>query len=58
VKAGSPLEGIIYAGDRIISIDEIDTRGMTASNVTKIMAKKCDVPRKITVSSKTYQGNF
>ena len=58
VKAGSPLEGIIYAGDRIIAIDDIDTKGMTASNVTKIMAKKCDEPRKITVSSETYQGTF
>lgn len=58
VKAGSPLENIIYAGDRIIAIDGIDTRGMTASNVTKIMAKKCDEPRKITVFSKTYQGKF
>jgi hypothetical protein len=58
VKAGSPLENIIYSGDRIIAIDGIDTRGMTASNVTKIMAKRCDEPRKITVFSKTYQGKF
>mmetsp|Transcript_11310 Transcript_11310/g.21166 ORF Transcript_11310/g.21166 Transcript_11310/m.21166 type:complete len:898 (+) Transcript_11310:251-2944(+) len=58
VKSGSPLENIIFAGDRIIAIDDIDTRGMTASNVTKIMARKCDEPRKITVSSKTFKGTF
>jgi C-terminal processing protease CtpA/Prc len=58
VKSGSPLENIIFAGDRIIAIDDIDTRGMTASNVTKIVARKCDEPRKITVSSKTFKGTF
>jgi len=58
VKAGSPLENVVFAGDRIIAIDDIDTRGMTASNVTKIMARKCDEPRKIKISSKTFTGNF
>ena len=52
VKDGSPLQGVIFPGDRIIAIDEIDTTGMTASNITKIMARKADKERKITVSSK------
>lgn len=58
VKSGSPLENIIFAGDRIIGIDDIDTRGMTASNVTKIMARKCNEPRKMTVLSKTFKGTL
>eukprot|EP00979_Chaetoceros_neogracilis_P018366 scaffold10577_cov306-Chaetoceros_neogracile.AAC.5 len=57
VKAGSPLEGIIYAGDRIISIDNIDTREMTARNTSELMETKFHKPKKITVSSKTYRRN-
>jgi hypothetical protein len=51
VKPGSPLENVLFAGDRIIFIDDVDTRGMTASAVTKLMAKKMDQPRKIIVIS-------
>lgn len=51
VKGGSPLEGVIFAGDRIIAVDDNDTRSMTASAVTKMMAKKMDKKRKITVLS-------
>jgi len=53
VKDGSPLEGVIFPGDRIIQVDDIDTGGMTASNITKIMARKADMERKIKVLSKT-----
>ena len=52
VKAGSPLENMVFPGDRIVAIDEIDTRRLTASNVTKIMARKCDEERVIKVFSK------
>ena len=52
VKEGSPLQGLVFPGDRIIAVDDIDTRGMTASNITKIMARKANVERKITVASK------
>lgn len=51
VKEGSPLEHVIFPGDRILSIDEVDTRGMTASGVTRVMAKKIHHERTITVSS-------
>ena len=51
VKAGSPLEGVVFPGDRIIAVDDNDTRSMTASAVTKVMAKKMDQRRKITVLS-------
>ncbi len=58
VKAGSPLENIVFAGDRIIEIDGIDTRGMTASNVTKIMARRVGEPRHMKLKSKSIQGSY
>merc|ERR1712038_579355 len=57
VKSGSPLENIVFAGDRIIEIDGIDTRGMTASHVTKIMARRVGEPRQMKLKSKTIPGN-
>merc|ERR1712232_201600 len=51
VKSGSPLEGVLFRGDRIIMIDDEDTRTLTASAVTKIMARKMNVQRTITVLS-------
>jgi len=52
VKAGSPLEDSIFVGDRIIAIDDVDTRNLSASAVTKIMARKCNEPRTLKVLSK------
>ena len=51
VKIGSPLDGVLFCGDRIVSIDDEDTSILTASAVTKIMARKMTVQRKITVLS-------
>lgn len=51
VKEGSPLKGMVFPGDRIISIDEIKTRGMTANNITKIMARKANIQRMITLAN-------
>jgi C-terminal processing protease CtpA/Prc len=52
VKDGSPLQGAVFPGDRIIAIDDIDTTGKTASNITTIMASKAFSERRITVVSK------
>ena len=54
VKDGSPLQGVVFPGDRIIGIDDTDTRTMSASGITKIMATKADSERRITVSSKKF----
>ena len=54
VKDGSPLQGVVFPGDRIIAIDDTDTRQMSASGITKIMATKADCERRITVSSKKF----
>ena len=40
VRQTSPLLGIISEGDKIISIDDIDTTKMSAGGVTKLMASK------------------
>jgi hypothetical protein len=49
VKNGSSLEGHIFPGDLIISVDNVDTRSFTAEQVMKMMASKSDRERKITV---------
>ncbi|MGK3746452.1 MAG: hypothetical protein ACI90V_013314, partial [Bacillariaceae sp.] len=49
VKEGSKLEGELYPGDLIISVDNVDTRSFTAEQVMKMMATKGDKERKITV---------
>jgi len=49
VKEGSSLEGHIFPGDLIISVDNVDTRSYTAEQVMKMMATKSDLERKITV---------
>jgi len=51
VREESPLRTSIFPGDKIIAIDDIDTRGMTASGVTKIMGRRIEEDRKITISS-------
>jgi len=49
VKPGSSLEGHIFPGDLIISVDNVDTRSYSAEQVMKMMAAKSNQERKITV---------
>ena len=49
VKPGSVLNGQIFAGDLIVSVNDIDTRTFDAEGVMKLMAKSSSVERKITV---------
>ncbi|CAJ1945140.1 unnamed protein product [Cylindrotheca closterium] len=49
VKPGSSLEGHLFPGDLIISVDNVDTRSFTAEHVMKMMAAKSTQERKITV---------
>jgi hypothetical protein len=49
VKQGSSLEGHIFAGDLIISVDNVDTRTFSAEQVMKMMTAKTRFERKITV---------
>ena len=49
VKPGSSLEGHIFPGDLIISVDNVDTRSYTAEQVMKMMTARSRFERKITV---------
>jgi hypothetical protein len=49
VKPGSSLEGQIFVGDLIISVDNVDTRSYSAEQVMKMMTAKTRFERKITV---------
>lgn len=49
VKKGSSLEGHLYRGDLIISVDGVDTRSYTAEQVMKMMTARTKYERKITV---------
>ena len=49
VKDGSSLEGEVFPGDLIISVDNIDTRTSSAEEVMTMMAARGDQERKITV---------
>jgi hypothetical protein len=49
VKPGSVLNGQIFAGDLIVSVNDIDTRTFDAEGVMKLMANSSNVERKITV---------
>jgi len=48
----SPLLGIVDRGDYIIGLDDVDTKGMNAAQLTRLMAKRSQQPqRKISLLS-------
>ncbi len=50
LKSTSPLIGLIYPGDLIVGLDDLDTRSMTAATLTRLMAKRShQTERKITL---------
>jgi len=51
VKATSPLIESVYEGDIIVAIDNVDTRAMTATSITKLMGKTKDRERKLSMVS-------
>jgi hypothetical protein len=52
LKSNSPMLGLITAGDLIIALDNEDTRGLSAAELTRLMAKKSrQRERKITLYS-------
>ena len=48
VKKDSPLNEILFHMDRIIAIDEVDTSGMTAADVTRVIVSRMKLHRTIT----------
>lgn len=51
VNASSPLEGVIFPGDLIVKIDDIETRAMSANNITTLMVQTAGQKRALTVLS-------
>ena len=51
VKEGSPLEGLVFPGETIISINGIDTRAMSASSFTSVMVRTAGKSRTMEVAS-------
>ena len=50
--SGTAMAGLITAGDLIIALDDEDTRGLSAAELTRLMAKKSrQRERKITLYS-------
>ena len=52
LKPTSRLAGLLQPGDLVVGLDDIDTRGMTAATLTRLMAKRSQqAQRKITLLS-------
>lgn len=49
IKDNSPLLGLIFTGDMIVAIDDEDTTGWSAHYLTRLVAQKSKVARKLTV---------
>ena len=47
IRNGSPLEGLLQAGDIILSIDDVETSNMSSADVTQLMVKRMNYRRKI-----------
>lgn len=47
VRDGSPLEGFLQKGDKVVAIDEVDTSYMSAADVTALMVRRMTKRRKI-----------
>jgi hypothetical protein len=51
VSEGSPLEGKLFPGDIIISIDGVNTRAMSAAAITQLMVRNAEQDRTMVVLS-------
>ena len=46
IMSGSALEGMVHKGDLLLSIDEVDCRGMTAAAVSLLMRRRSEEPER------------
>jgi len=51
IRPGSAMEGLVYVNDIIVSVNEVDTSGYTAEQITQVMRDTVGEERKITVLS-------
>jgi len=49
VVAGSPMEGELFPGDIIMSIDDVETKAMSASAITSLMVKTANQRRTLSI---------
>ena len=49
VRADSPIAGRVELGDRILAVDGVDVRGMSAEDVSKLLGSKNTKSRRITL---------
>jgi len=49
LNPGSPMEGVIFPGDIIVSIDHVDTRAMSAKAISSIMTETANQSRTFTI---------
>ena len=47
--AGSPMEGKLFLGDIIMSIDDVETKVMSASAITSLMVKTANQRRTLSI---------
>lgn len=58
VKDESPLRGLLFPGDLIEALDNMDVSRISSSNLTKLMVSKSNYERKITVLSERLHTNY
>ena len=51
VRPGSAMEGLVYVNDIIVSVNDVDTTGYTAAQITRVMRETVGEERKITLLS-------
>lgn len=51
IKPGSPMEGLLHVQDRIVAINDVDTREFSAEDIIQVMTDTSGSERKITVLS-------
>ena len=49
IRADSPIAGRVELGDRILAVDGVDVRGMSAEDVSKLLGSKNTKSRRITL---------
>jgi len=49
IKDFSPLKGVLFEGDILLAIDDVNTKGMSAAEISAVMAKKGGAKRTLTV---------
>lgn len=56
VNLESPLEGIIFPGDIIVEVDDVDTREFSAAALTALLVRSANLRRKVVVLSEDVEG--